>query len=167
MMLTAEKVREALDYDPETGVFLWKVDRCARGKGVRMRAGSLAGGPTACGYWRVFIGRNYQAHRLAWLYVYGEWPSREIDHIDGDRRNNRIANLRLATSLQNKGNMKRRADNSSGFKGVIFCKFTGRWRSRIRHNGRVHCLGRHSTPEAAHVAYREAAERLFGEFARA
>lgn len=87
-MLTVERLRELLDYDPETGVFRWKEPR------RKCRVGEVAGSLRKDGYVKIQVdGRFYQAHRLAWLCVYGVWPS-AIDHIDGNRANNAIANLR-------------------------------------------------------------------------
>jgi hypothetical protein len=151
--LTADDVRALLDYDPETGVFTWK----ARG---------TVAGCESRGYLVIRIGRTTQrAHRLAWLLTYGEWPS-QIDHRDGNRSNNAISNLRLASTAQNSQNAKLRADSSTGFKGVSVCNFTGRFRAYINvDNKRVH-LGRFNTAEEAGEAYKAAALKHFGEFAR-
>lgn len=90
-----------------------------------------------------------------------------IDHEDGDGLNNRMStNLRLASHADNMKNRRTNANNKSGFKGVYLDKFTGRWASCIRLNGRTHHLGRFDTPEAAHGAYADASERLHGEFGR-
>ncbi len=167
-MITADQVRQLLDYSPETGEIRWKVDRLAGRKSVRIKAGAIAGGTSGShGYRVIFIGKSYLAHRLVWLHVYGEWPPHQVDHINGDRLDNRLCNLRCATDGENKRNMKRRADNRSGFKGVIYCKLTGRWRARIKVDGKIHELGRHNTPELAHAAYVAAAQKHHGKFARA
>jgi hypothetical protein len=160
--ITAEKLREILDYDPETGVFTWRVTLS-----IRAPSGSTAG--TCCNDGRVNIticGRRYKAHRLAWLYVHGEWPPELIDHIDGNPSNNRIANLRPATCRQNGANAKRSVSNTSGFKGVCWDGVNRRWRAHITLNGKTKCLGRFDKIEDASAAYRKAAERCFGEFAR-
>jgi hypothetical protein len=162
-MLTAERLRELLDYDPETGVFTRRVDAGSRGK-----AGSVAGGyHSRGGYLEIGIdGRVYYSHRLAILYVTGEWPTAHVDHINNVKDDNRFANLREATKAQNATNSKRRSDNTSGFKGVGYDPRRRRWVARIRYGGRTTCLGRFKTPDAAHAAYRAAAQELHGEFAR-
>lgn len=163
-MITASKLRTILSYDERTGVFTWLMPP-SRGKShVGEPAGALA--PDR----RVNIGiagRHYKAHRLAWLYVHGEWPGGLLDHIDGDPSNNAIANLRPASPWQNMGNARRRVDNTSGFKGVHYDSLTGRWRAEVKANGRRVRIGRFDTPEQAHAAYMAEARRLFGEFARA
>jgi hypothetical protein len=113
----------------------------------------------------------WKAHRLAWAHYYGIWPTRRLDHIDGNSANNAIANLRECSMSQNLGNAKRRADNSSGYKGVgrsNYWKHQNKpWTAVIRVDGKRHHLGRYKTPAEAHVAYVAAAKKLFGEFARA
>lgn len=120
------------------------------------------------GYLRVMIdSKIYLVHRVAWFLETGEPPPPIIDHADGDILNNRWINLRGATDSQNAAN-KRRVDsqNTSGFKGVCFDKFTNRWIAQLRKDGRLHNLGRYDTPEEAHAAYVAGAARLHGEFAR-
>lgn len=153
--LTAERLRELLNYDPETGVFTWRVSRRATA-----RPGSVAGTITPKGYRAIWIGANYRAHRLAWLYVYGVWPTHEIDHIDGNRANNAIANLRDVTRSVNHENLRRaRSDSAHGFLGVS--PFKGKWwKARITVNGKWQHLGTFKTPEEAHAAYLEAKRRL-------
>lgn len=106
-------------------------------------------------------------HRLIWEHHFGPIPENyEIDHIDGDRLNNRKANLRLVTSHQNKMNSRLRSDNSSGFKGVTWSKDKRRWQAQIMKHGKNHVLGRFKTPEEAAEAYKDAALEMFGEYAR-
>lgn len=158
--ITVERLRELLDYHPETGVFRWKVS-----KSQGTAAGSAAGFVEREGYRRIKVdGRKYKAHRLAWLHVHGEWPSREIDHVNRNPDDNRIDNLRLATASQNRGNSRRLSNNTSGYKGVSFRPETGRWRARISHGGKSTCLGDFSSPEEASAAYLSAAKAFFGEF---
>lgn len=159
--LTAEQVRAVLHYSPETGVLTWRVDTGTA------KALDTAGVVGDHGYVLVGLRRRvYRAHRLAWLWVHGRWPTGSLDHVDGDRQNNRLSNLREATHTQNLQNSKRAREMASGLKGAYPTANGQTWTSRIRHNGRSVYLGCFSTPEAAHAAYRAAAERLFGEFAR-
>ena len=112
-------------------------------------------------------GRRYLAHRLAWFYVYGEWPRKGLDHINRDRLDNRIANLREADHAQNVQNRGPMSNNKSGFKGVFFNpRHTQPWQAQITARGQYFNLGRYATAEEAHEAYKEAAARLHGEFAR-
>lgn len=163
-MLTAERLREVLTYDADTGEFRWRVR-----PSNRVRVGDVAGHLEPFrGYVLLRIdGRMYLGHRLAWLYAHGSWPTLQIDHRDGDRANNRIANLREATQVQNSANMKRRPNNTSGFKGVTWDKSRRMWMAQIRAYGVHRVLGHFDAPQDAHAAYVAAAERYFGEFARA
>lgn len=157
--LRAEHVREGLSYDALTGQFRW-----AR-PGPKVTVGSIAG-TVIRGYCMIhFRGVDYHAHRLAWLYVHGSWPSGDVDHRNGNRLDNRIENLREATRSQNCANMGVARHNSSGFKGVSYNRLTGRWHAYISHEGRRHHLGLFGTVEAAAAAYDEAAIRLKGDFA--
>lgn len=115
-----------------------------------------------------FIGRVYYLHRLVWQYHTGQTPS-QIDHIDGDFRNNRIENLRECTAAQNQYNSPRKTNNKSGFKGVVYvpkCKHRP-WHAKIATAGKVIGLGYYETPELAAEAYARGAAKLAGEFARA
>lgn len=151
---------DALSYDSETGIFRWKI---TSGKGV---IGCVAGTPTAKGYIEISVkGKRYLAHRLAWLLSKGKWPSAQIDHIDGDKKNNRLSNLRLATNSQNHANRGAQKNSTSGIKGVYFWKTRGVWKSQIVVNGRNIFLGYHQTKEAAAAAYAAAAAKHFGEYA--
>lgn len=153
MILTQETLKSILEYDPETGAF-------------RINDGRTDRPMSSLGYRRVrFGGCSYYAHRLAWLYVHGEWPIGIIDHIDGNRENNAISNLRLATRALNTLNRKRSKHNKVGYKGVS--ARNKKFRARICRDGKVTDLGLFDKPEEAHAAYVAAAERLFGEFARA
>jgi hypothetical protein len=110
--------------------------------------------------------KPYRAHRVAWALHYGEWPCGEIDHINGIRHDNRICNLRIATGPENSRNLKRRSDNTSGYKGVSKVAATGKWRAYINLNGKQYSLGYYDTAEAAAAAYANAAPKFHGEFAR-
>jgi hypothetical protein len=159
-MISAERLRELLAYDPETGVFTWRV-----GNRRNVVPGQRAGCPDTGGYLLIRVaGRLVAAHRLAWLYVHGEWPSEQVDHINSVKTDNRICNLRLATRAQNMRNMGLRRSNTSGFKGAW--KHGKRWKSVIMVDRRRIHLGCFDTPEEAHAAYCDAAEKYHGVFAR-
>lgn len=151
-----------LHYCPETGAFTWKVTASNRRKAGE-RAGCLC---KDTGYNIIGLnGRVQKASRLAWLYVYGEWPVDMIDHINGIRNDDRIENLRCATHAQNLRNRGKQRNNSSGFKGVY--RHKNAWRARINVDGRTVSLGLFPNPEEAHQAYAQASVRYHGDFARA
>lgn len=160
-MLTVERLREVLAYDPVTGAFTRRVTLGGH------RAGATAGALDERGYCLITIDRvSYYAHRLAWFYVHGEWPPGDLDHWDTDKSNNRLANLREATRSQNVANQPPPRHNTSGYKGVFWSKWHGRWRAYITVNYRRRHLGTFGTAEAAHAAVCAAARQSFGEFAR-
>ena len=161
--VTQARLKELLHYDPETGVFTWLVTR-----NNFVRAGRVAGVPNSSGHIQIMIdGRAYFAHRLAFLYVTGEWPRHHVDHINCEEADNRWLNLREATGTQNNANARRRTDNSTGYKGVSWYKDGRCYRAYIRKAGHLHYLGSFSEPQEAHAAYVRAADRMFGDFARA
>lgn len=155
--ITQERLKQLFSYDAETGLFTWRVDR--RG---HARAGSLAGSPEPTGYIKLKVdGECHRAHRLAWLCVHGEWPSGQIDHIDGDKANNRIANLREATVSENRQNLRRaHRDSASGVIGATFDKRRGVWQASITLNRRCKFLGYFDSAEAAGAAYLKAKAEL-------
>lgn len=158
--ITAAQVRAVLDYDPETGVLRWR-----KGRGGQA-AGSEAGCVASNGYRYVYLfGRGYLAHRLAWLIVHGSWPDTRLDHRDRNTENNRIGNLRKATSSQNAMNSATPSTNTSGHRGV--CRARGsKWRAYVGKDGRQHGAGTHNTIEAAVAARDALALKLHGNFAR-
>ena len=161
--LTRARLRELLDYNKKTGEFRW---RKRSSRGVRR---DLSAGHASSQQGRRFITidqRLYAAHQLAWFYVTGRWGKPSIDHRDGDASNNRWTNLRRAARWQNNANRCRPRHNTSGHKGVSLCRESGKWHAKIGRNGKRIHLGRFATPQAAHRAYRAAARRLFGKFAR-
>lgn len=151
--LTVQELRQALEYVPETGDFRRIGHQTGRKPKNPSRAGSLH---AASGYWLVCVlGRQYKAHRLAWLYMTGEWPNQTIDHIDGDRANNRWGNLRDVSRAANYRNKRRAKSNSkTGLLGVS--PNNGRFQARICTDGRIQYLGCFATPEEAHEAYVQA-----------
>lgn len=156
--MSQNDLRHILSYDAEMGEFAWLVRR------GRAHIGHIAGNVDSHGYRRITIdGARYRAHQLAWLYVYGEWPSSELDHCNRDKSDNRIANLRLSTRVQNAANRGVRSDSSVGLKGVTRLK--SGYRAEIRHNGRSRHIGVFTTAEEAHSSYMEASRKLHGEFA--
>ncbi|WP_376956428.1 HNH endonuclease signature motif containing protein (plasmid) [Azospirillum sp. A26] len=160
--LTQARLRELLHYDPETGVFTWLVRR----QGIR--ADRAAGCVSSPGYILIGVdGRLCRAHRLAWLYMTGEWPAAEIDHINRARGDNRWNNLRLATGSQNQGNRSVNSDNKSGVKGVSWSQKRGMWKAQIGAAGKRRCLGYFPDCAVAAAAYAAAAAEHFGEFANA
>lgn len=136
--LTAERLREVLHYDPETGVFTWKVTLSRRAP-----AGSRAGAYRALkGYTPLSVfGVKYLAHRLAWFYVHGVWPPEDLDHINRDRSDNRIANLRLASRTENSQNASIKRNNRSGYKGISWHIQTAKWRAYLMINRKQVHLG--------------------------
>jgi len=163
--LTADQLRTLLDYDPATGIFIWRDRPDIRPSANSGRRGKPAGTPRLNGYIGICInGRHRFAHRLAWLYVHGRWPPIEIDHINEDRADNRIANLRESTHGQNNTRSKARRDNRSGVLGVFRCG--NRWQAQIMHEGAKYHLGVYATIEEAKTARDKAAALLHGDFAR-
>lgn len=164
-ILTAARLRELFHYCPETGVFTRLVTRAKNAQ-----AGSIAGTIDTIGYRRISIGPGYfYGHRLAWLYVHGEWPVGSIDHIDGDRANNSIKNLRPCDQSQNNQNrvkVTRYASKGRGVKtassylGVTWGKGRKSWRAQIIVGGKYFGLGHFKTEEEAAAAYAAAKARL-------
>lgn len=153
-------ISEYLSYHPESGEFTWLITTGSRGK-----VGTVAGNVDAQGYVVIeFRGRRYKAHRLAWWFRFGAWPREFIDHVDGDKSNNSLSNLREATRSQNM--MNRPAYGVGRLKGASYCKITKKYVARIRCDGKRYSLGYFPTAEEAHAAYMDVAFRLHGEFAR-
>ena len=150
--LPHDRLREVLNYDADTGTFTWRIKL-----GRKVVVGREAGSTHSSGYVTIRIDtQRYYAHRLAWCYVYGSWPPDEIDHINGDRADNRIANLRTATRKQNMEN-RAHATGASGYRGVCWLEANQKWRASITHNGKCIHLGLFGTAEEASAAYKEAA----------
>ena len=166
-------IREILDYDAETGVFTWRSrpKEHFRTQAVLVRwgilfAGRRAGTIDGGGYIRIRINNEYyRAHRLVWLLARGHPIPVEIDHINGNKADNRAENLRAATKVENGANSRMRADNKTGFKGVFRIK-SGRYRAKIDINRQQIHVGYFKTLKEAAEARKEAAERIHGPFAR-
>lgn len=156
-MITQEQLKNTLHYDPETGAFTWKFSRSNR-----VKIGDKAGTAAGHGYLVMRLeGVKLYAHRLAWLYQYGSFPSGHIDHVNGDRADNRIANLREATQAENFQNLKHaKRTNRCGYLGVYKLKQAARWEASIKRDHKRYYLGLYDSPEAAHAAYVEAKREL-------
>jgi hypothetical protein len=164
--MTYDEVRAALDYDPDTGVFRWRV-RADRDRSWNLRfVGEVAGNTMTHGYRRMNImGKLHLAHRLAWLWMTGQMPDGHIDHINGDRVDNRWCNLRLATASQNAMNKRLLDASRSGVTGVSWSTRKQRWIATITVQRKTRYLGSSTTIEGA-KRLREAAEaEHFGEYA--
>lgn len=159
-MLTQERLKELLSYDPDTGVFTNRVQRTGPGK-----KWSVAGSKTKEGYISIQIdGKKYQAHRLAWIYVYGNITEKSIDHANETKEDNRIVNLRMATRQENGQNISsRQINNTSGFRGVSWNKSSKKWVSQIVIKRKKKHLGYFNTAEEASEVYLKA-KRKFHTF---
>lgn len=153
-MLTAERVRELMDYDPQTGEFTWKV---TSGKA---RKGAKAGSVGVWGYLLICLrGRPWPAHRLAWLHVHGEWPKGQIDHINGVRTDNRLANLRDVSQSVNMQNQRKATKRSST--GILGVYVAGPgFMVRLQKNRKMHYIGFFMSKEEAEEAYVQAKRKL-------
>jgi hypothetical protein len=147
-VITQSRLKELLHYNEETGVFTRKTTR-----GPKAIKGQIAGSENSFGYMTIGIdGKYYKSHRLAWLYVHGEFPSNDIDHINGIRSENMIRNLRVVTVGENMQNQKGpRSNNKTGVLGV--CEHSGRYVAQIQVNKKHIHIGMYSTAEEAHEAY--------------
>ena len=153
-----EIVKDLLEYDPETGLLIRKMRRGPR------KAGSIAGRVEDDGYIRVKVGQNlYPAHRIAWFLHHGQQPEGQLDHIDNDKTNNRISNLRLATPIQNNQNIGKTSSCTSGVKNVTWQK--GAWEVRLRVNGKRMYFGRFQNLFEARERAIELRKLHHGEFA--
>jgi hypothetical protein len=161
--LTAERLRHLLDYSPASGVFTWRI-----APSPRVKPGDTAGTLNEKGYLRIKIGGIlYRAHRLAFLWMTGEWPEAlQVDHINCIRSDNRWDNLRLATATENQWNKGPQRNNKSGYRGVSYDKARRKWAAQIKVNGRLRKLGRFPTARKAAAAYEAEAQRIHGAFYR-
>lgn len=178
-MIDVSLVIEALEYCAEDGSLTWKerpehhftsnihTSRHNQGKWNNKFPGTRADRVNPFTGYRavVLFGRKFPAHRLAWAISHGKWPTNEIDHINGDRSDNRIVNLRVATPSQNKHRSSRH--NKSGLRGVVYSEKRGKWIAQIRIDGKQTNLGGFDCPAAASFRYQIEADKQFGEYARA
>lgn len=155
-VLTHERIKEVLRYDPDTGLFHWNIRR------GRCAAGEIAGTPQSKGYLSIRVDtKRYLSHRLAWFYMTGKWPVDQVDHINGERTDNRFVNLRDVTAQANQQNQRHaQTGNTSNFLGVSFYKAYGKYKAEISRAGVYKFLGYFITPEAAHAAYLTAKREL-------
>ena len=159
-MITVERLREVLSYDPITGFFTWRLSI-----GRRAKVGARAGSFRKDKYLAIAIDHvTYKSSRLAWLYMTGEWPGKIVDHKDRDKTNDSWENLRLATRRENNANKTRQVNNKAKFKGVNWHKASGRYVAQISNHGKKEHLGLFDTPEEAHEAYIRRAKEVHGEY---
>lgn len=153
-MISIDRLREQLSYDPETGAFEWRVLSRSR----RARVGRIA---KDSGYHLISIDyKEYRAHRLAFAIMTGRWPADEIDHINGVRNDNRWCNLREATRAQNQQNRRRPSNHGVSRVQGVHKRAEGRYIAQLSKNGKTQYLGTYATPEQAHAAYLEAKRKL-------
>jgi len=157
-----EDVKHWLWYQPATGVFRWRYGSHNR----KVKPWDIAGRFDDKGYVNITLrGKTYKAHRLAWLYMTGHFPSSLLDHKNRNKSDNRFENLRQANKTQNNWNTSIRSDNKSGIKGVHFCKTWQRWIASVRVNGVRHHVGRFATIEEAQKSVTEFRSKHHGEYA--
>lgn len=162
MISTEDAIIKSLIYDAETGNITWLTYRNSNA-----RPGTIAGSRSkSTGYRDIdFLGRAYKAHRIAWLLQTGAWPSAFVDHINGDRDDNRWSNLRASTVEQNNHNVDDRVDNTSGIKGVHWHAHSKKWRAEIQCHRKKRYLGCYQNISEAAEVVQLAREMLHGEFA--
>lgn len=175
---TPDVLRQLLRYEPDTGKLFW-LPRAKDGPVQSYKAGwDFASWNSAYAGREAFttprngylsgslLGRPTDAHRIAWALHYGEWPTSHIDHANGDKSDNRISNLRVASRSQNNQNVRSARNSSSRFKGVTWDASRGKWIAGIKQNFKRHNLGRFATEEEAARAHDAAALQLYGPYAK-
>jgi hypothetical protein len=158
--LTLQRLKELLRYDPQNGLFYWNVS-----VSNKCKKGNVAGSASSHGYVQITVdGKNHRGHRLAWFYMMGEWPKDQLDHKNGNRSDNKWANLREASNKFNMENLhKANRNNGCGLLGVHYLtsgKRSRRWMAEIMVSGKHKFLGYHETAEKAHEAYLSAKREL-------
>ena len=157
IMLTLDYLKTVLEDDSETGVFTHKPTRSPKAY-----PGAVAGRINTNGHRQIGIdGERYMAHRLAWFWIHGVWPTDQIDHINGDRDNNCISNLRPATQKQNMENQMLHCNNGSGFRGVSWHKANKKWTAYVNHNGKRLYLGIYQSVDDAIKVVKASRDMLF------
>lgn len=173
---TPEVLREILRYEPESGKLYWlprRIDLCKNERAMNSFNAQFAGkeaftADNGDGYLCSHLtGRTLRAHRVAWAIFHGRWPANQIDHINGNRKDNRICNLRETTNAQNQRNRRPRQGCTSRYKGVGYVPKLEKWQARITDTrGKRVNLGFYKTEEEAHSAYARASEKHHGPFGR-
>lgn len=161
--VSISRLNELFRLDADTGLLYWKINRTNT-----VKAGHAAGCINGKRYVQIRVdGIQFYVHRIVWALHHGYWPPRhnQVDHINGNKTDNRPQNLRLATNAQNQMNCPVRSGTKSGLKGVWFYAATGKWKARIMLNRRHIHIGYFDDKEAAHAAYCQRASELHGDFA--
>ena len=166
-ILTLDEFGQLLSFNPDTAIFTWRErplqfckDQSYQKRWNNKFANTIAGCLYDNGYRYIHVTPNsYLEHRLVWLFSYGRWPSAGLDHIDGDRANNLISNLRSASHLENAQNQKVKKTNTSGFTGVQWCAKRSKWEASIVLNYKGIYLGAFDLKEDARDAYQKAKAR--------
>jgi hypothetical protein len=165
-LLDHDRVRSLFHYDAQAGRLIWarKISPFSN-----VPVGAVAGTLVPrCGYRAIRIDKKgFYEHRLIWFWHHGEWPYPEIDHINGERTDNRIENLRVVTREQNQANIGTPSNNKSGIRGVFFLKRLGKWRASIGFDRKRVILGHFNSRELAAAAYSAARAKHHGRFIRA
>ena len=158
-ILTIERAHELLNYDLSTGAFTWRTkDKSNRAGGVNAAAGYKKAGGYVC---IMIDGKNLRAHRLAWFWMRGSWPTLDLDHINGDTSDNRMCNLREVTAKQNQENRHNHKASKSGHIGVSWIASRKKWYASIMHNRKTVGLGLHENIEDAVSARKQAELRIY------
>ena len=159
--ITQQELKEVLEYSSETGALIWRISPVNS-----VKIGATAGSKQSSGYLTLmYKGKAYKAHGLAWLYMYGEISEdKYVDHIDGNKSNNTIANLRLCTQLENNKNRRLNSNNTSGYKGVNWNKKDCNWQANASLNGKIKYLGSYATSKDASIAYESYCALHHGDF---
>ena len=157
MQLTQEYLREIFEYNPTEGIVRWKLGRS------NMVEGSRAGCINQSGYMVVTVdSKSYRLTRLIWIYMFGHIPDGfYVDHINGNKTDNRLCNLRLVTNKQNQENRPAPKNTTSGYRGVTWHKYYNKWMARICHHKKRETIGFFETAEAAYEAYKKRASELY------